>query len=82
VLHGLVEIGQGLSLDALGSIHEEQHAVAGGKSARHFIGEIHVTGRVDEIEGEAVAALAHIREGDGVAFDVILFPLKVHGIEI
>jgi hypothetical protein len=82
ILHGFVEIGQGLGLNALRGIHEEQHAVAGGKSPGHFIRKIHVARRVDEIEGESLTALAHVGKSDGVALDGDpSFPFKIHGIE-
>ena len=49
-LFRLVEVGYGLGLDALGGIHQEQCPLAGGQAAGDLVGEVHVTGGVDEVE--------------------------------
>ena len=56
VLDRLVDVGQGLRLDALRGIDDQQRALARGEAAAHFIGEVDVAGRVHEVElvGHAV----------------------------
>jgi hypothetical protein len=45
-----VAVGHGLRFDALRRVHDQQRALAGGQGARHLVGEIHVSRRVDEIQ--------------------------------
>ena len=42
--------GEGLGLDALGGIDEEEGALAGGEGTEDFIGEIDVPRSIDEVE--------------------------------
>ena len=49
VLDALIDVGQRLRFDALGCVHHQQRAFAGGEGARHFIGEIDVAGRVHQV---------------------------------
>ena len=82
VVHGLIDIGERLRLDALGRVHHQQRALAGGERAVHLIGEIDMARRVDEIEriGPAVFALiveAHRLRLDGDA----ALALQVHIVE-
>jgi hypothetical protein len=46
---GEVGVGDGLGLDALEGVHEEDDALAGGEAARDLVVEIDVAGRVDEV---------------------------------
>ena len=57
VLEGEVGVGQGLGLDALGGVDDQDGAVAGRKAPRDLVGEIHVAGRVDEIQDVVLAVL-------------------------
>jgi len=82
LLHGEVEVRDGLGFDALGGIDHEDGTFAGGEGAGDLVGEIDVAGGVEEVElvGFAVAGL--VAHGDGVGFDGdALFALEVHGIE-
>ena len=45
-----VDVGDGLRLDALRGVDDEQRAFARGERARDFVGEIHVARRVHEVE--------------------------------
>ena len=77
VVYGHIEVGDGLGLHALGGVHHQQRAFAGGDASRDFIGEVHVAGSVDEVE--AVAVVIHL---DSVALDGdALFLLKVHIVQ-
>ena len=53
-----VGVGDGLGLDALGGVDDQQRALAGGEAARDLVGEVDVTGRVDQVQvvGLAVGA--------------------------
>ena len=42
VLDGLVAVGQGLGLDALGGVDEEHRPLAGGQGAAHLVAEVDV----------------------------------------
>ena len=63
VLHGQVEVGQGLGLHPLGGVHQEQHALAGGQGPGDLVGEIHVARGVDQIELVLLAVLGACRAG-------------------
>ena len=53
-----VGVGQGLGLDALGGVDDEQRALARGQRARDLVGEVDVPGGVDQVQlvGLAVPA--------------------------
>ena len=79
---GEVGVGEGLGLDALGGVDDEEGAFAGGEGARDFVGEVDVAGGVDEVElvGVAVVRLVHHADGVGLDGDAAL-ALKVHGVK-
>ena len=58
VLDRLVDVGQGLRLDPLGGVDDQQGALAGGEAAAHLIGEIDMAGRVHQVEDVGLAVLA------------------------
>jgi hypothetical protein len=82
VIDGQVSVGQRLSLDALACVHHQQRAFAGSQGARDFVAEVHVAGRVDEVElvGIAVVGLVHHAHGMGLDGDAAL-ALQVHVVE-
>ena len=53
---GEVDVGEGLGLDALGGIDDEDRALAGLEAVADLVGEVDVAGRVDQVEpvGQAV----------------------------
>ena len=51
-LDGGVGVGDGLGLHALGGIDDQDRPFAGLQGLLHFVVEIHVAGRVDEVEHE------------------------------
>ena len=65
-LHRQVHVGDGLGLDALRGIHDEQRPFAGAQAARHLVGEIHVAGRIDQVQlvGLPVLRLVEHRHRD------------------
>ena len=69
-LGGRVAIGDALRLDALRGIHHQQRAVAGRQRARDLVGEVHVPGRIDEIELVALAVpLRRVIKSDRLGLD-------------
>ena len=49
LFHRQMNIGNGLRLDPLGSVNDQQRAFTRAEAARDFIRKVHVTRRVDEI---------------------------------
>ena len=71
-----------MRFDALRRINYQQGAFAGGQRARNFVGKIHVSGRVDQVELVSLAILGRVHHPDRVGFDCdAAFALQVHGIE-
>ena len=69
VLDRLVDVGQGLRLDALGGVDDQQRALAGGEAAAHLIGEIDMAGRVHQVEDVVLPVLRLVIEPDGLRLD-------------
>ena len=81
VLDGHVEIRYRLRLDALRAVHDEQCALARRYRAAHLVGEVHVAGRVDEVQHVPLPA-AHVVHLYGVALDGdAALALQVHIVE-
>ena len=49
---GQVEVRQGLRLDALGRVHQQDGSLAGGQAPGDLVGEVHVPRRVDQVQLE------------------------------
>ena len=62
-MEGQVGVGQGLGLDALGGVDDQEGAVAGGQAARDLVGEIDVAGGVDEVEDVVFRPTGSCRSG-------------------
>ena len=56
-LGGGVAVGDALRFDALRGVDDQQRAVAGRERTRHFVGEVDVPGRVDEVQLVGLAVL-------------------------
>ena len=83
LLHGEVDVGHGLGFDALGGIDDEDGAFARGEGAGDLVGEIDVSGGVEEVEAVGFTVLGLVGEGDGVGFNGdAFFPLEIHGVEV
>ncbi len=77
-----VDVGEGLRLDALGGVDDEQGAFAGGEGARDLVAEVDVAGGIDEVELVGVAVLGREGHADGLGLDGdALLALQVHGVE-
>ena len=82
MVHGEIGVAQGLGLDALGGVHHQHHALAGGQGPGDLVVEVHVAGGVDEVELIKLPVVGGIidlhRPGlDGDA----PFPLNVHVVQ-
>ena len=78
VLQRQVAVGQGLGLDALGGVDDEDHAFAGGEAAADLVAEVDVPGRVDQVERVALPVDAHVL---GLDRDAPL-ALQVHRVQV
>ena len=54
---GQVGVGHGLGLDALGGIDDQERPLAGGQGPGDLVVEVHVAGRVDEVEHVRLAVV-------------------------
>ena len=82
VIDRLVSVRQRLRLDSLRGIHDKQRAFAGRQRARHFVAEIDVPRRVDQVQhvrlpvgGTVIHAHGHGFDGDAP------LPLDRHVVE-
>ena len=75
------EVRHRLRLDALRRVDHEHGAFAGLQRAMHLVAEVHVAGRVDQVDLVllAVAAVDHAH-GAGLDRDALL-ALQIHGVE-
>ncbi len=82
VLDRLVNVGEGLRLDALGGIDHQQRAFARGEAAADFVGEIDVAGGVHQVEFVGLAVVCGVVQPHrlGLDRDPALF-LYVHVIK-
>jgi len=82
VLQGHVHIRQGLSLYALGRVHEQDSAFARADSPRDLVREVYVPGRIDQVKRVFQAVLRHVRQRDGLALDRnAALALDIHIVE-
>ncbi len=82
VVDGLIDVGEGLGFDTLAGVDHQQSALAGGQRARDFVGEVHVSGRVDQVQHIGFAVLGLVVEAHGVGLDGdAAFALKIHRIQ-
>ena len=78
VLEGEVAIGERLRLDALGRVDEQDDPLARREGPRHLVAEVHVAGRVDEVDDVVPVVQPDALELDGDA----ALPLEVHRVEV
>ena len=74
VLHGKIRVGQGLGLHALGGVHHQHGALAGGQRAGHLVVEVHVARGVDQIQFIVLPVLGMVGQPDGPALMVMPAP--------
>ena len=81
MVDGLVQVGNGLGLNTLRSIHHQKGPFAGSDGTRHLIREVHMAGRINQIEpvNLPVPDVIHL---DGVTLDGnALLLLQVHVVQ-
>ncbi len=77
-----IQVREGLGLDALRGIDEQNRPLAGREGAAHLVGEVDVPGGVDHVQGEGVAADLP-RHPHGLALDRdAALTLDVHAIQV
>ena len=80
--HREMDVGQRLGLDALRRVDDEDRALAGLEAMTDLIGEVHVTGRVDEVQAVDEAVVGGVLEAGRAGLDRdALLALEVHRIE-
>ena len=81
VVHRQIGIGDGLCLDALGRVDQEDRPLAGRQAAGNLVVEVDVAGRVDQVELVDLAVERVIdRDGAGLDGDSAL-ALEIHVVE-
>ena len=82
MLQGQEGVGQGLGLDALGGVHYEHRALAGGQRTRDLIGKVHVARCIDQVELIRLAIVGVIGNANGIGLDRdAALALDIHGVE-
>ena len=77
-----VDVGEGLGLDALGGVDDEDRALAGLEAAADLVREVDVAGRVDQVQPVGEAVLRRVVEPHGARLDRdALLALEVHRVE-
>ena len=69
VLDREVGVGQRLRFDALRRIDQQQRAFARRQRARHFVGEVDVARRVDQVQDVGLAVVRRVVQPDRVGLD-------------
>ncbi len=79
---GQVDVGQGLGLDPLGGVDDQDRALAGLQAAADLVAEVDVAGRVDQVEAVDEAVLRRVLQAHGAGLDRDpLLALEVHRVE-
>ena len=82
MIHGQIGVGQRLRLHTLGGIHHQQRALTGGQRAADLVVEVHVTRRVDQVQGIRLPILCRVENADGAGFDGdATLPLQIHVVQ-
>ena len=75
---GQVEVRQRLGLQALRGVDQQDRSLAGGQRPRHLVGEVDVTGGVDQVELEPL-----VLQPDGLGLDRDApLALQIHLVEV
>ena len=81
-VHREVGVGDGLRLHALGGVHHQQRALAGGQRARHLVGEVHVPGGVDQVQLVGLPGGALVEDPHRLRLDRdAALALQIHRVE-
>jgi hypothetical protein len=78
-----VQVGQGLGLDALRGVDQQDGALAGVEGARDLVGEVDVPGRVDQVQDVVLAVARLVGQAHGLRLDGdAALALQVHLVEV
>ena len=81
MVDGHVQVRERLRLDALRGVDEQHRALARGQRARHLVGEVDVTGRIDHAQ-RVFGAVEGPRHAHGLRLDGdAALLLDVHTVE-
>ena len=79
---GGVAGGDGLGLDALRGVDQQERAFAGGERAGHFVGEVDMSGGVEQVEAELISVGGFVAQQGGLGFDGdSALAFEVHGVQ-
>ena len=76
-------VGHGLGLHALGGIDQQHGALTSGQRTRNLVREVHVTGRIHQVDLVQISILGRVGHGDRMALDgdaALLF--QIHRVEV
>ena len=77
-----MNVGNGLGLDALSGVHDEERSFAGRQATRHFVGKIDVSRRIEQVKPIVVPVLRVIVHCDRMRlYCDATFALEIHRIE-
>ena len=81
-IYRLINVRQRLRLNPLGGIHDEQRTLNSLHRAAHLISEVHVSGRVDEVQNVGLAVFRRILDPHRVGLNRnATLALDIHGVE-
>ena len=82
MLHGEIQIGYGLCLNALCCVDDQQNPFTSGKTAGYFIGEIHMAGSINHVERIALSIVGFIFKANCLGLDGdSAFPFQIHIVQ-
>src|SRR5699024_4567896 len=82
VVHSKVGVLDGLCCDSLAGIDDEQYALAGPQGTGHLVVEVHVAGRVDEVEHVLLTVFGGVEKAGGGRLDGdAALPLEVERVK-
>ena len=82
IVERLIDIGEGLRLDALRRIDDQQRAFTGGQTPADLIGEIDMTRRVHQVQLIGLAVFRLVFQPDGLRLDGnAALALNIHAVE-
>ena len=82
VVQRQIGVGQGLGLHALGSVHDQDGALAGGQAAADLVIEVHMARGVDQVEGIVLPPVVPVAQPHGAGLDGDApLALQIHVVE-